>query len=211
MQEHALIFDLGNVVAFFDYMRACDRFGSHLDMTGEDFLRMIQDRGFQPLMNQFECGAIGPEDFARKVMASVGLNLSYAEFVIAWQDIFWLNESIAQLIELLSARGYKLLLGSNTNILHAAHFRRQFAPTLNQLDHLIVSYEVGAMKPDRRFYDACVAAAGVPAASCVFIDDLNENVDGARQAGLTGLHYVGTPALISDLRRLGLEVPAVQC
>ena len=34
-----------------------------------------------------------------------------------------------------------------------------------------------------------------------------ENVDGAREAGLIGVHYVDTPALIADLGRLGVEVP----
>ena len=47
----------------------------------------------------------------------------------------------------------------------------------------------------------------MPAASCVFIDDIAENVEGARRAGLTALHYVDTPTLIADLRRAGVEVP----
>jgi glucose-1-phosphatase len=66
------------------------------------------------------------------------------------------------------------------------------------------------MKPDREFYLACVRAAGVPAAACVFIDDIPDNVEGARDAGLTALLYVDTPRLIADLRGLGVEVPSVQ-
>ena len=89
----------------------------------------------------------------------------------------------------------------------SAYFRRRFAPIFDRFDHLILSHEVGHMKPDRRFYDACVRAAGVPAGSCAFIDDLPENVAGARRAGLAALHYVDTPSLIADLRGLGVEVP----
>jgi FMN phosphatase YigB (HAD superfamily) len=206
MREPALIFDLGNVVAFFDYTRACERLGARVGLSGEDWRQRIVERGFHPLMIQFESGRMAPEDFAREVMAMGGLNLSYPDFVVAWQDIFWLNEPVAQLIASLKSRGYPLLLGSNTNVLHAAHFRRQFADTLNLLDHLILSHEVRSMKPDQKFYDACVTSVGMPAGSCVFIDDLAENVEGARRAGLTGLHYVNTPALIADLRRLGVEV-----
>jgi putative hydrolase of the HAD superfamily len=73
---------------------------------------------------------------------------------------------------------------------------------------LILSHEVGCMKPDARFYLAGVAAAGVPASSCVFIDDLEENVEGARRAGLHGLRYVDTPSLIDGLRGLGVEIAA---
>ena len=90
-----------------------------------------------------------------------------------------------------------------------AHGFRQHTSTsaVDWFDRLVLSHEVGHMKPDQRFYQACVAAAGVPASSCLFIDDLPENVEGARRAGLTGLRYVETPALIDDLSRLGVEVP----
>jgi putative hydrolase of the HAD superfamily len=114
---------------------------------------------------------------------------------------------VARLIAFLRSRGYSLLLGSNTNLLHSTYFRRRFVPPFDQFDHLVLSHEVGHMKPDRRFYDACVRAAGVPAMSCVFIDDLPQNVEGARRAGLTALHYSDTPTLIGDLGRLGIEVP----
>src|SRR5438045_5323674 len=109
-----------------------------------------------------------------------GLEPPSEQSVPGWQDIFWLNESVARLIEFLRSRGYSLLLGSNTNHLHSAYFRRRFAPTFDRFDHLVLSHEVGHMKPDRGFYDACVRAAGVPAGSCAFIDDIPENVAGAR-------------------------------
>ncbi len=117
------------------------------------------ERGFAELLGRFESGKITPEEFAREVMMLSGLNLPYHEFVEAWQDIFWLNEPVARLIALLDAEGYPLLLGSNTNVLHSAHYRRQFASTLDRFDHLVLSHEVGHMKPDAQFYEACVAAA----------------------------------------------------
>ena len=207
----ALIFDFGNVVGFFDYLRACERFAGHLDMSGPDFRDLIVKRGFPRLLADFESGRIPPEVFAASVMELSGVVCSYEEFVRAWEDIFWPNESVAQLIAFLKSRGYSIYLGSNTNLLHATFYRRQFAGTLDLFDGFILSYEVGHMKPAREFFDACVRAAGVPALSCVFIDDMAENVEGARQAGLTALHYVDTPALIEDLRGAGVEVPGGEC
>jgi glucose-1-phosphatase len=203
---HALIFDFGNVVSFFDYLRACEKLGKPLGLTAEDFRRRIVDRGFAGLLAQFESGRIASEEFAERVMVLGGLALPYREFALAWQDIFWLNEPVARLIERLKGAGYPLLLGSNTNVLHYIHYRQQFAATLDLFDHHILSHEVGHLKPHREFYEACVAAAGLPTAACVFIDDMPENVEGARQAGLTGVHYVDTPTLIADLRRLGVEI-----
>jgi glucose-1-phosphatase len=206
MREPALIFDFGNVVAFFDYLKACERLGPKLGLTAEAFRRRIVERGFAPLLGRFESGKIGPEEFAAEVMVLSGLSLPYHEFVDAWQDIFWLNEPVARLIERLKSAGYTLLLGSNTNILHSAHYRRQFASTLDLFDQLVLSHEVGHMKPSSEFYHACVRAAGLPAASCIFVDDLAENVDGARKAGLIGVHYIDTPALITDLTELGVKL-----
>ena len=208
MREPALIFDFGNVVAFFDYLKACERLGPKLGLTAEAFRRRIVERGFAPLLGRFESGKIGPEAFAAEVMVLSGVSLSYHEFVDAWQDIFWLNEPVARLIERLKSAGYTLLLGSNTNILHSAHYRRQFASTLDLFDQLVLSHEVGHMKPSSEFYHACVRAAGLPAASCIFVDDLAENVDGARKAGLIGVHYIDTPALITDLTDLGVKIAA---
>jgi FMN phosphatase YigB (HAD superfamily) len=62
------------------------------------------------------------------------------------------------------------------------------------------------MKPAPEFYAACVSAAGLPSDKCVFVDDLAENIDGARRAGLVGLHYVDTPGLVAALRKMGLPV-----
>jgi putative hydrolase of the HAD superfamily len=209
MQKPALIFDFGNVVAFFDYSKAFNRLNSESGLSSEDFRQRIEDRGFARVLREFECGQITPEVFAEEVMVMAGIRSPYHEFVHAWQDIFSLNEPIARLIDTLKTAGYQVLLGSNTNILHADHYRRQFASTLDQLDHLVLSHEVGHMKPDARFYAACVSAAGVPASSCVFIDDLADNIAGARNAGLVGIHYVDTPGLIADLRGLGVAIAAI--
>jgi glucose-1-phosphatase len=208
MSNHVLIFDFGNVVAFFDYLKAFERFGARMGIAGELFRQRVVDGGFASLLAHFESGGMAPEQFATAIRALSGLELTYPEFVEDFKDIFWLNEPVARLIEVLKSRGYTLLLGSNTNVLHATQYRRQFARTIDLFDHLILSYEVGCLKPDARFYRAAVAAAGVPAASCVFIDDLLENVEGARKAGLNGLQYVDTPSLIAGLQQLGVEISA---
>jgi HAD superfamily hydrolase (TIGR01509 family) len=71
----------------------------------------------------------------------------------------------------------------------------------------VFSYEIGAMKPDRAFFTACLDAVGVPAESCIFIDDAEANVEGARAAGLKAVHYRDPASLIHGLRELGVEVP----
>ena len=100
------------------------------------------------------------------------------------------------------------MLGSNTNDLHAAQFRRQFAETLANFDRLVLSYEVGHFKPSAAFYLACAEAAGAEPGDCVFIDDLLENVEGAQAAGLVGILFRDTVTLIRDLAAIGIDMPS---
>jgi putative hydrolase of the HAD superfamily len=204
----ALIFDFGNVVAHFDYRLACARLAKPLGISGEDLLEQVRGLGFSPLVQAYESGKIAGEAFSREVCALVGLAITHEEFSAAWADIFRLNEPIAGLIADLKARGYTLVLGSNTNDLHATHFRRQFAATLAHFDRLILSYEIGHIKPAAAFYQACAEAAQAAPAECLFIDDLPENVAGARAVGMEGVVFRDLPSLMDALRERGVEVAA---
>src|SRR5690348_608181 len=139
----ALIFDFGNVVAHFDYARACAALGEGRGLTGPELLDRARGRGLEPLVRAFEGGRLTAEAFSSEVQRLLGLEIPHEEFAAAWVDIFWPNEPVARLIADLKVRGYTLVLGSNTNDLHAAQFRRQFAPTLAHFDALVLSFELG--------------------------------------------------------------------
>jgi putative hydrolase of the HAD superfamily len=207
MRHPVLIFDFGNVVGLFDYSLMFARFAPRLGLSAPQLEALMHERGVPALALEFERGGTHHDEFMTTVIGLAGLEISHKEFEAGWVDIFTLNEPVARLVAFLKRRGYTLLLGSNTNILHARFFRRRFAQTLDLFDHLVLSYEVGAVKPDRAFFRACVARAGVPASSCVFIDDAAANVEGARAEGLVALQYRDTPTLIDELRALGVEVP----
>ena len=174
-----LIFDYGNVVAYFDYLKFFDCLVRGLVGLVKTFGLRFWSTDSQSGM-QFESGSMTARDFAGAVKAAVGLSISHEEFVSDWEDIFWLNEPVSQFIASLDSRGYTLILGSDTNPVHATYFKRRFAATLDRFDAYVLSYEVGCLKPDRRFYEACTKAAGGDPRSCVFIDDVDENVLGAR-------------------------------
>src|SRR4051812_36900845 len=69
----ALIFDFGNVVAHFDYRKACETLGRPHGLSGEAFLERARRLGFSPLIHQYESGAISSKAFSRGVCALVGL------------------------------------------------------------------------------------------------------------------------------------------
>ena len=139
----------------------------------------------------------------------LGLSFPFDDFVDDWEDIFWLNEPVSRLIASLKSEGYTLILGSNTNSCTprtsgASSPRRSISSThsFSRMKSAVSSRTSSSTK--RAF-----APLELPAASCVFIDDLAENVEGARKAGLKGVHYVDDPNLIANLRKLGVEIPPV--
>jgi putative hydrolase of the HAD superfamily len=202
----ALIFDFGNVVCFFDYTRACERLGHTLGVPGDELLARARGLGLNPLVARYESGQISSEEFGDELCRLLGVTLAHAEFAAAWSDIFWLNEPVVRLVTEIKELGHPLVLGSNTNDLHAAHFLRQFERALAPFDHKVLSYQIGHIKPHAQFYRACAQAAGAAPDQCVFIDDLAENVAGARAAGLGAIQYRDDQTLRSELIALGVEI-----
>jgi glucose-1-phosphatase len=207
MRIPVLMFDFGNVVGFFDYSAMFHRFGQRLGLSAKQFESRMYERGADRLGLEFESGRLTAEEFARQVTELAGLEMSFEEFEVHWPDIFTLNEPVARLVAALKMRGYTLLLGSNTNVLHARFYCRRFEEALAPFDHFVFSYEIGELKPAPAFFKACVDKVGAPPDSCIFIDDAPANVEGARASGLQAVHYRDTPSLIANLRRLGVEVP----
>ena len=205
----ALVFDFGNVIAFFDYAIACAPLGARLGLSGEELLAQARRDGLTELVVEYERGRMTTEEFGRAVRTMIRLEeLPHEDFVAAWTAIFRLNESVANLIPKLKDAGYTLVLGSNTNDLHARHFRPKFAETLGLFDALVMSHEVGHVKPSAEFYQACARAAGRPIGECLFIDDLPENVAGANAAGMVGILYQDTPSLVAELQSRGVAISA---
>src|SRR6185369_4396814 len=98
----------------------------------------------------------------RQLRSLCRLQCSEEQIAAAVADIFWPNEELCALIPHLKKR-YRLVLGSNTNAIHAPHYRAMFADTLRHFDTLIMSHEIGICKPHREFFDKVIEAAGCPA------------------------------------------------
>ena len=66
-------------------------------------------------------------------------------------------------------------------------------------DEMIISAEVGMVKPDPRVFHLAVEKLGVQPAETVFIDDMLVNVEAARQEGLSGIHFQDTQQTLAEL------------
>ena len=75
-------------------------------------------------------------------------------------------------------------------------------PVFALLDGKIVSGDVRLLKPDAAIFNCLLDRYGLKAEESVFIDDMLSNVEGARSAGLAGLHFKGAPTLRKDLKSI---------
>lgn len=71
---------------------------------------------------------------------------------------------------------------------------------LEWFDGVVVSGDVGLVKPDPRIYQVLVARHGLTPARTIFIDDREDNVAAARDAGMIGLRFRSAMALRTDLQ-----------
>jgi 2-haloacid dehalogenase len=82
-------------------------------------------------------------------------------------------------------------------------FARSRFDFLDWFEAILVSGEVGLIKPDRRIFELLAQTHGFAPEHAVFIDDSPINAGGATAAGLHGIHFTGAPALRGELAALG--------
>jgi HAD superfamily hydrolase (TIGR01509 family) len=197
MEVRALIFDLGNVIVKFDQQTMRSVFVT--DGAEREYLPTAFNNNW-PQVVEYECGRMTTDEFRKHVGEMIGRELSVEDFDAAWAPVFKLNAPVAELIPALKEK-YPLVLLSNTNDTHWRWIRTAFAETLRHFDSVLLSYELKRMKPDREVFIQAAMAAGQPPEHCLFIDDIQVHVEGARAAGLQAVQYIGpeTDALLRSL------------
>jgi len=69
---------------------------------------------------------------------------------------------------------------------------------------VVVSGRVGVIKPDRRIYDLLFTTFDIAPSTALFIDDRQDNVDGAKAAGMDAVRFSSPERLRADLRERGI-------
>jgi glucose-1-phosphatase len=197
----AIVFDLGKVIIPFDLERGYRALGPYCRVPPNEISQRVQS---SDLVARFESGQVPPEEFVREFSALLELEVGYERFCELWSSIFLPNTLIPE--ELLAAlhRRYPLLLLSNTNAIHFEMVRERY-PLLGHFDEFVLSYEVGALKPERRIYEEAVRRAGVPAEETFFTDDIPRYVEAAREVGMDAVEFRSAVQIEEELRTRGVE------
>lgn len=184
-----VLFDLGNVLV---RIRP-EAFGARLGL-GEEAVRTRYAERVRSLVRQYEEGSLSTDQYLdglHTLLEGRHARASIREAMLA--VIAEPVEGMEPLVEQV-ASVVPVGLVSNTNELH---FMKSLdaVPALRFIGNYYLSYDLKALKPDAPYYDAVLGRIGIPPAGIVFIDDLQENVDGARRAGMTGITFDGAESL----------------
>ena len=168
----AVVFDLGKVLVDFDYSIAGRKISERSAKSAPDIQRLLDH---SPLLYRYETGLMTRQEFFEEVRRATDFRGNIEEFSGFFADIFWEIPPMIEIQAALRRRGLPTYIFSNTNDLAIQHIRRNF-PFFANFDGYILSYEVKAMKPDVKIYEALETMSGKRGAEILYLDDRPENV-----------------------------------
>jgi HAD superfamily hydrolase (TIGR01509 family) len=205
MRPEFIYFDFGNVICFFDHHVAARQVADVAGISEQQAWDVIfgQPDGLEW---KYEAGQLNDKQFYEAFCRTTKTQPDVAKFHHANADIFKLNASIVPLIGHLEDSGIPLGVLSNTCNSHwqlATNGRYGILP--RAFKKIVLSYHVGAIKPDPRMFKAAIEAAGVPAERIFYTDDIAGHVEAARRAGIDAVQFTGVDTLAQELLNRGVR------
>ena len=196
------LFDMGNVLVHFCHQRMCRQIAALAD-TSEEIVRDLLMRG--SLQWDFERGLLSEEEFFAELRGRLQFapQITLGDFIRAGSDIFTLNSSLVPVLDELRGMGYRLVLLSNTSVSHFEFVRNEY-DILTRFDDFVLSYEVGAMKPERRIFEVAGMKIGCTPGECFYTDDIAAYVEAGRSYGFQAEQFTTTESLVRQLARCGI-------
>lgn len=180
-----IVFDIGNVLVSFDWKDHFKKFIAEEEIYDKVVTATVMD----PAWNEIDRGVLSEEEvmdlfvkndpsvesYIRECLESITGMLNQFPYAKDW-------------IKDLQKKGYKVYCLSNMSYKAC----RECAEALNflpMLDGYILSCEVKENKPGKRIYELLFDKYDLTPEECVFIDDLEKNVEAARGLGMKGIVF----------------------
>ncbi len=201
----SVILDMGGVLTLPQREDEVERIMDAMGFDGgvADFSAAYGER-----RREYDRGDLSRAEYWGSVAASLGLDgpSEAALELLRRLDIeSWLsfmNERMLEELEGIRSRCRSLVLLSNIHEDGARYVRSGPGRAWSsRFDALVLSCELGLAKPEAEIYDAAVKASAADALECLFVDDNEENVEGAKRAGLRSFRFVGYEDFIGRLSR----------
>lgn len=136
-----------------------------------------------------DLGNITREEMFERVGKRVPLPLheQLRRCVYEWQICMTPIQAAQDFCAYIRERGYGMYVLSNASSTFYEYFPR-FSP-LEYFDGVLVSSDIHMIKPDVKIYEYFLHKYGLKAEECLFIDDREDNIAGAKQAGMQGIVF----------------------
>lgn len=199
---NTIIFDMGNVLINFRWRQ----FYADMGLTGERFDRMANATVLNPIWNEFDRGDYTDEmmlegfiknDPGMEPEIRVMMGERFTEFLEKF-------DYTDEWIDYYKSRGYKIYILSNFS-------RKAFVDCSEKLDYVqkadgaVISYKVGLIKPDPAIYRLLLDTYDINPQEAVFIDDNKENIEAAKQFGLSTILFTSREEADKQLQKLGVK------
>ncbi|MHC4145238.1 MAG: HAD family hydrolase [Planctomycetota bacterium] len=195
----SVIFDWGGVLID-DPRPGLLRYCANVFGVSEEYYKPVHDS----FLDDFHTGVISEETFWREIARKLGKPVPAASSL--WSEAFRSahvpRPEVFSWVALLHDKGYKTALLSNTE-LPAVEFFQEF--NYGMFDVLVFSCVEGVIKPQRKIYEITLERLVSRARQSVFIDDRQDYVQGAKQAGLNTILFKSIDQVKSELTELGVK------
>jgi putative hydrolase of the HAD superfamily len=203
----SVVFDFGNVICFPVADEKIARAAEECGLSVDTFLRAFwADRLCYD-------GGMAPEEYWRGVAAhaSTSFDAALIERMVQHEIGFWndFDARVLSWIDALRESGYSV--GILSNLPHPlAGALRGTKGFLEHFDHVTFSCDLRMFKPQAGIYRHSARGLNVAPEEALFIDDKQENVEGARAVGMRAEVFTTWEAFAGVPERYQLPVPRRQ-
>lgn len=178
----AVLFDLGRVLVHYDHQQVVAATASLAQLPVEAVQQYLRD-----YTHALGVGELDAEEFHTLFCAHFGVTLLFDDFITALAAGIRRDETaLAYALSLQQRPATTVAIISNTNAAHVL-WLDEHLPELRAFDLVMMSNEVGLIKPDPAIFTTALDLLDIAPAQAIFIDDIAENVEAARALGIAGI------------------------
>jgi putative hydrolase of the HAD superfamily len=196
-----IVFDIGNVVVRWDPQLISTRTFGEAEATAE----LVQSIFKHPLWYQLNRGEVTEAEAKRAYCDGLGREPAQLDQLFlnikASMDLI---PGTVELMERLVKVGYRVFALSD-NVRETVLYLRQRYDFWQHFEGVVISAELGWLKPDPRIYGHLLQSFDLVPEETVFLDDVLRNVEGARAVKMHAIQFVDAERAEAELVALGVR------
>lgn len=196
-----VIFDVGCVLVDFDWKSYVDKF----NFPEEKRNRIVNATFKSPVWDERDRGLYDEEEYVRQcVELAPEYESDIREVMRRTPECIHRMPYAETWVKYLKSRGYNLYILSNYSHYMVEKNKKEM-PFLKYMDGVMFSCDVNMLKPEHQIYENLLETFGLKADECVFIDDREENCQGARNVGIQAIQFTGFRQVTAELEKMGVK------